>query len=461
MGDNRQKSSHAQRSLSLAMIVKDEGDHLADCLSSVKPIVDEIVVVDTGSSDNTVEIARRFGAKTVTFAWCGDFSAARNESLRQATGGWILVLDADEIVAPEDLPRIRSFVDRDEFDAIQFLLANYSDDCQSMWWTPVEPSCSYAKGFSGYIRVPLVRMWRNRSEYRFHGRVHETIVESIRNAGGKIAETDILIHHYGKDRKAQDKRNLYLELGERNASERPTDPKSQYDFAVQLKGLGRLDDAERYYRRALALDPKSLLAQSGLVQVLVRSGKLDEAEAMLESMETAGAPPTVSVNLAIVYMNRGRLTAAMEKLRAALEKNPRDVVGFIHLGKLQERFGNVSSAKKSYRKALDLCPAFAPARTALNAFERRVEAKKLVESGDSLSALKVLKDALKEDPADAITYVAIGSVLMSLGQTDAAYRMLLKGLECEPRLTVVRERLKEVAAVLGKFEEAEQALAKS
>ena len=260
-----------QHTLTLAMIAKDESERLPECLTSVKPIVDEIVVVDTGSSDHTIEVARSIGAKTVSFAWCDDFSAARNESLRHATGDWVLVLDADEVIAPEDLSSSRAFVDNDEFDAVQFILANYSDECQSMWWTPVEESCALARGFSGYIRVPLVRMWRNSPEYRFRGCVHETVLESIREAGGKVAETDIVVHHYGKGARAEEKNKLYLTLGMRNVSERPDDPKAHHDVATQLKELGRLDEAEHHYRHALSRDPGFQVAQSGVVHVLAHA----------------------------------------------------------------------------------------------------------------------------------------------------------------------------------------------
>ena len=450
-----------QHTLTLAMIVKDESERLPECLTSVKPIVDEIVVVDTGSSDNTMEVARSLGATTVGFAWCDDFSAARNDSLRHATGDWVLVLDADEVVDPEDLSRIRTFVDNDEFDAVQFILANYSDECQSMWWTPVEESCALARGFSGYISVPLVRMWRNKPEYRFRGCVHETVLESIREAGGKIAETDIAIHHYGKGARAEQKNELYLTLGMRNVSERADDPKAHHDVATQLKELGRLDEAEHHYRRALSLDPGFQVAQSGLVHVLAQSGRLDEAESLLERMEEDGAPAEVSVNLAIIQMKRGCLESAMEKLRTALSRKSTDVVAHIYLGKVHERRDETSSAEAAYRRAVELCPAYAPACAALRAFEMRLDAKTLLESGDGLGALKLLKEAVTEEPADALTYNQLGTVLDSLGQTEAAYRMMVRAFECEPNLPEVHRNLKQVAGRLGRTEEVDRALAEA
>src|SRR3990167_11155445 len=106
--------SSKQPRLSLCMIVKDEERFLPACLESVRGLVDELIIVDTGSSDKTKEIAQRFinkvGGKLLDFVWINDFSAARNESLKHATGDWILVLDADEVIAHRDHETIQNAI---------------------------------------------------------------------------------------------------------------------------------------------------------------------------------------------------------------------------------------------------------------------------------------------------------------------------------------------------------------
>lgn len=87
--------------ISLCMIVKDEEEHLPRCLASVADVVDEIVVVDTGSQDHTVAVAAAHGARVFQIPWTGDFSAARNAAIDRATGDWVLVLDADDELTPE------------------------------------------------------------------------------------------------------------------------------------------------------------------------------------------------------------------------------------------------------------------------------------------------------------------------------------------------------------------------
>src|SRR3989338_6646287 len=96
-----------KQTISLCMIAKNEEKHIEECLNSVKDIVDEIIIVDTGRTDKTKQIGKKFNAKIFDFKWVDDFSAARNKSLKHATKDWILVLDADEVVESIDLNKIK------------------------------------------------------------------------------------------------------------------------------------------------------------------------------------------------------------------------------------------------------------------------------------------------------------------------------------------------------------------
>ena len=107
--------------LTFCIIVKNEEKNLPRCLASVKNVVDEIVVLDTGSTDRTPEIAQEFGAKVHYFEWCNDFAAARNESLKYVTGDWVLVLDADEYLSPKIAPHIRQAIQSDRYILINLI----------------------------------------------------------------------------------------------------------------------------------------------------------------------------------------------------------------------------------------------------------------------------------------------------------------------------------------------------
>ncbi|KJH71905.1 glycosyltransferase [Aliterella atlantica] len=107
--------------LSLCAIAKNEEATLPKCLSSVRGVVDEIVLLDTGSSDRTIEVAQNFGARVYTYQWCNDFSAARNEALKYVQGDWVLVLDADEVLVPEIVPSLKQAINSDFYLVINLL----------------------------------------------------------------------------------------------------------------------------------------------------------------------------------------------------------------------------------------------------------------------------------------------------------------------------------------------------
>ncbi|MGI0489405.1 glycosyltransferase [Pantanalinema rosaneae CENA516] len=166
--------------LSLCMIVKNESQHLARCLASAQPYVDEVVVVDTGSQDDTVAIAERFGATIQHFNWCDDFAAARNFSLEQVTGTWVLILDADEELVVDDR-QFRQVLVTVPTDLLGFAL--------------IRTEVTLLEGdLTGGVHV---RLFRNDRRLRYQGRYHE----QLRHQDGMpltVAEFPALkIRHYG------------------------------------------------------------------------------------------------------------------------------------------------------------------------------------------------------------------------------------------------------------------------
>src|SRR5262245_11824182 len=146
--------------LSLCMIVKNEAAHLARCLDAVSPMVDEIVIADTGSTDDTVSIARGYTPHVLTFAWCDDFSAARNFVLERATGDWILSLDADETIATKDHARIRASIARADLDAIESEQRHYLVDGTVVGWKPGPGGYDEGRAYPGYFDVSCRRLFR-------------------------------------------------------------------------------------------------------------------------------------------------------------------------------------------------------------------------------------------------------------------------------------------------------------
>lgn len=163
------------------MIVKDEERFLPGCLESVKELVDEIVIADTGSTDNTKEIARGFGARIVDFPWRNDFAAARNESLEHTTGEWVLYLDADERIDGRYHDDIRKAIASGKGDAFLLTLRSRMG----------------VKENSQYHLVAYPRLFRKMKGVRFTGEVHEQITPSLNEAGARIVPSDVIIDHLG------------------------------------------------------------------------------------------------------------------------------------------------------------------------------------------------------------------------------------------------------------------------
>jgi glycosyltransferase involved in cell wall biosynthesis len=169
--------------VSLTMIVRDESEHLPRCLQSVSGIFDEIVVVDTGSTDRTKEIAASFGARVFDFPWIDDFAAARNESLRHATGDYVFWLDADDVIQPPEREKLAAFLSRLPTDPVAYR-------CRLEM---VQPDGSVQETLFGgqlrlFPRLPAVR-WKYA--------VHETVNPSLARAGIHIRDWDVAIRHTG------------------------------------------------------------------------------------------------------------------------------------------------------------------------------------------------------------------------------------------------------------------------
>jgi tetratricopeptide (TPR) repeat protein len=194
--------------ISLCIIAKDEESMLPDLFESVKGAVDEIVFVDTGSQDATVQIASQAGARVFHQAWADDFSAARNYALAQARCDWILVLDCDERLAPGAAIALRQAVARDDFDLGRLPLHNASHLGASV---PDVLSGKAAKG----VPVLLPRLMRKDPTLRWTGRIHETVAEWYKVGPKRVTEIPAQIVHLGYaetvvDGKKKAERNLRI-----------------------------------------------------------------------------------------------------------------------------------------------------------------------------------------------------------------------------------------------------------
>ncbi len=263
--------------ISLCMIVRDEQECLLRCLESAKPFVDEMIIVDTGSTDDTVAIAESFGAKVVHQPWMDDFSAARNRSIAEATGDWILALDADETLSPE--------AGRD----LQLHAGNPEMLCASF-----DMRCAEADGQESV--VSMVRAWRRRDDVRYRYRIHEQILpdlwQVIKAEGLKKTHCRGEIYHEGylpEIVEARGKEQRNLRIFALQLEETPDDLYILYKYSDYMRRFPEYSDRvvellERAYSIMQTLPEADLkrLTYSGQItailgEILQRDGQIDHA----------------------------------------------------------------------------------------------------------------------------------------------------------------------------------------
>ena len=241
--------------LSAALIVRDEASMLGPCLESIERLVDEIVVVDTGSLDDTPAIAARFGARVIHHPWQNDFAEARNVSLDASTGRWILYIDADERVVSGD----RAYVET--------LLTDASDAAFRLLLKPTLDSTPYRE----------YRLWRHDDRIRFEGVIHENVVPAIHRVaddeGRDIGLADIVLQHVGYEGDQTRKHLRNLPLLRRQLAADPDNLFVRHHLARVLEALGETDEADRVLEQAVAIaradsfeDPLGVLVLADLIR---------------------------------------------------------------------------------------------------------------------------------------------------------------------------------------------------
>lgn len=216
--------------VSLCLIVKNEEAYLERCLSSFADLVEEIIIVDTGSTDRTKEIASAFTDRIFDFPWIDDFSAARNYSFKQATQDYIMWVDADDVISEED--------------RIQFkeLKENLPPDIDSVTMLYHLGRDVFGNSTFSLRRNRLVR---REAGFRWIGAVHEYL-----EVGGRIDNSDISIQHLGSNKPRDSRRNLSI-YEKQLASGKEMTPRDQYYYANELKDHSLFYEASSYYEAFL------------------------------------------------------------------------------------------------------------------------------------------------------------------------------------------------------------------
>jgi GT2 family glycosyltransferase/Tfp pilus assembly protein PilF len=226
--------------LTVGVLTKDEESFIVQCLQSVKGVADQIIVVDTGSTDRTVELAKSLGAEVYCTTWADDFSAPRNLILEHATGDWILMLDADEELPADQHAALRADLSKADAIAHRLPLVNRGQEAEGQSYIP--------------------RLFRNAPGAHYYGRIHEQVFPSLlplcKTLGLDTAlGTARLLHHgYTKELvKDRNKIERNLRLLRLAIAERPAEPNLMMNLGLELVRSGDLDGGIVHYRDAFRL----------------------------------------------------------------------------------------------------------------------------------------------------------------------------------------------------------------
>lgn len=322
--------------VSLCMIARDEAEYLRRCLNSVKGLVDEIIVVDTGSADNTVEVAQAFGAKVSHFAWIDDFSAARNAAIEGASSHWIFVLDCDEVISPQDHAAMKKCLkSAGAYSGLRITTRNYTYQTNTAGWFSCRGDYPEEMDYPGWFSSTKVRLFRRHSEIRFEGAVHELVENTILGSGGSIGDCYVPIHHYGYTDIATAGKK-YLAANQKKLAQNPHDVRALFELATAYCNTNRLHEA-----------------QTAIEQVA--DALADSAPEVLRAKYIV--PRLVYQQQGLIFERLGQLDAAIEAYQRALAEDPPAFEVLNNLGVVYEKKGDFLKASSLYAQALALEPA--------------------------------------------------------------------------------------------------------
>ncbi len=385
------------KTISLCMIVRDEEKDLAKCLKSVKDLVDEIIIVDTGSTDRTIEIAKIFGAIIYEFKWNDSFSNARNFSIDRAKGDWIFVLDADEVISHVDGEHIRGLINNSMKNlSYQFTTRNYINDWGMEGWHPNDVKYQGEGAGIGWVGSDKVRLFSNDKRVRFENCVHEFVEPSLESAGIVIKKCSVPIHHYGRlnTEKILTKKEEYYHLGKIKLKENKKNPKALFELALQAIEIGRYDEALELLDKVIIINPEFAQAFFNKGYVLIKLEQYQEA--LKFSRKALGLNPDINealTNCAVCEIRVGSVKKAILELESFLMNNSAHIMGY---GLLALAFFIEKNVKKGVecvdvlkKHNIDFCEYF------------YIHAKRLVSAGRRNRAALLLKSLKEADLANS------------------------------------------------------------
>ncbi len=409
--------------ISLCIIAKNEENYIGQCIQSVKGLVKEVIVVDTGSSDKTVEIAKSLGAKVFFRPWDNDFSAPRNLSLSKATGDWILVLDADEAIDKPDHSKIRKLI-RQKDCVYSLTQRHYVHEPTISNFRPCRGEFPHwERNAPGYFDSDCIRLFPNGQGIEFRNVVHELVEPCIHEMNRhKIVIPHILIHHFGHLKRRNEslsKYDLYTELAIKKVENEPENWKAHYEMAVQYQVNRDFPKAIEAFKRCVQLLPSYIPAWVNYGYVLGESGQLDESEkVLLHASKIAPKDNEAWCNLGVLYMRKRDYMSAAKCLMKAVDINKEHVNAWCNLAETMLMLKFYPQALQGYQNVLMMTPSHPKAREGI--------ATCLLMMGKLKEAESFLLSEINQNRQLSRPYYLLGQVYRANGKISEAIASLEK-----------------------------------
>ena len=440
----------AQPKISLCMIARDEEAFIAQCLDSAKNFVDEIILVDTGSSDRTPEIAKSYGAKVYEFPWNDSYADARNESLKRASHEWILVLDADEKLDPATAHLLRREIANPRAEGYNMLFRNVMTD-------GVTPDITSHR---------VCRLFRNDPKYRYESRVHEHVENAITRNGGRVGQLDVLVHHYGyrTDIVAErGKHERYVRMLEAEVRDNPDDIFYLHHLSAALCAGSEHDRAIPHLQHACDIvtadSAFAPMVFSHLVNALREMNRLEEA---LEVVERAGKIgikyPQLSFCEANVLLALNRPAEAIKAFEQAIAMGRgRDWTGDSGTVGYKADFGLASAyfMLGNHDRAIEYAES-ALAQKPGNVAALDLLARTYAITGNEPMQEKYLRELSAQLPGDPKPIIILGELYEKQGRPDEAARRFESLIDIGEETAALRVKLGGLAEARGLYDDAER-----
>ncbi|MBW4665530.1 MAG: tetratricopeptide repeat protein [Chroococcus sp. CMT-3BRIN-NPC107] len=371
--------------LSLCALALNEEVALPQCLSSVAGVVDEIVVLDTGSGDRTKEIALSFGAKVYDYKWCNDFSAARNEALKYVGGDWVLVLDADEVLVPEIVPSLQQAINKETYLLINLL--RFEVGAASSPYSLVSrlfrrhPGIYFARPYHALVDDSVAIILDREPHWKIgnlpgvainHAGYQKNAIASLNKFDKARAAMESFLAAHPNDPYVCSKlgalyieQNLFaqgIELLERGLNFIDVNADIEYELHYHLgiayNRIQQIAKAKSHYQKAISCNVY-LMLKLGAYNNL---GALERATGDLSSAKTAfQTAVNIDSNFATGYYNLGltlkaigNLTEAVTAYKKAIAINPSYAEAYQNLGVVLLKAGLVTDSLAAFNKAISL-----------------------------------------------------------------------------------------------------------